>query len=126
MNTDSQRDIENQAVSALNESIKHFDGATLSKLNQARHHALSKTRQSTALFKARWLPMGGLITATTMAVYLALPFLSTSTPQNNSPGSIEFAVATNSIDLDILDELEFIYWLEEQDGEVMEDSDHVI
>jgi len=109
-----------QARSALDESARSLDAATLSRLNQARHAALAQRRSR----PPRWLLPAGLASASVL-------LLAVFTWHGYRPdvGSAEFplsAKSASSSDIDLVSsddgpefyqDLEFYAWLDAQDAD---------
>lgn len=101
---------------ALNESCEHFDAGTLSRLRQAREHALSEATKP-SLWQKFKIPVTALATATT-AIFVAFFYLGqpTSIPNlHSSFDDIEILMSEESPDF--YKDLDFYAWLaEEQDS----------
>jgi hypothetical protein len=95
--------------SALDEGAAQLDGATRSRLAQARAHALESRRSAWR----RWLPAGGAVFASVLA---ALVWLGQPAPQpgNHFGGVADLELLTSSDDLELYRELDFYRWLEEE------------
>ncbi len=107
-----------KAVSeTLQEKTDNLDAATLSRLNQARQQALHDAQGQR---RGRWIP-GGVAAAAAMLALListghrtpppAQPLLSQPLP--------ELTILSSDESLEMLQELEFFVWLDEElsDGE---------
>jgi len=110
---------------ALDRRVEALDGATLSRLNQARHLALAKkTGMRRWGFSIGWVPVGSFAAGLT-AIVVWLGGASGTVPQvvNLEPaasGSVELTVsrdagelsgAGDELELIPLEELEFVGWL---------------
>ncbi len=93
----------------LDESLTHIDGATLSRLTQARHAALE---QAVVRPYLRWrAPLGGLAGAAVLSLAL---FVGINAPQVESPSLAvaDFEMLASVEGPDLYDNLEFYQWLE--------------
>ena len=109
MNDNKDR-FEQDARRILNQSLEELDGATLSRLNQARQRALAiRSRHTSRLLLWGSLPAGAL------AILLALLFWpAVPVPQINEPdlGDLHILTATEPLDF-YQDDMEFYEWLSE-------------
>lgn len=99
----------------LDEGAESLDDATLVRLQHARRQALrqggqQRGRPITAGWIARWIPATGLAAA--MAVLVATT-LWMAIPQMDLPSVEEIELLTSNENLELLDELEFYQWLDE-------------
>lgn len=106
-------DIEERARAVFDESLERIDGATRSRLTQARHAALAELERPRARL-ASWLPAAALAGAAVLAVVL---WLQPGRPgQPSAPvlaGSAveDLELLTAGDDLDMLEEdVEFYAW----------------
>lgn len=89
----------------LNDSVDSLDARTLSKLNQARHHAIEQKTQA----RSNWTISGAF--AGILVIITAGWLINTQMPvqqENNLNAGYD--------DIELIDDLEFISWLAEQDG----------
>lgn len=109
-----QNDLETGSRAAYRDSLAEIDGATQSRLTQARHRALDELPKRRRLIGWGWVPAGAAAAAVVMAWLLVSP----------GPGLEVERVATTPDDLEILlgedelemiDELEFYAWIDELD-----------
>jgi hypothetical protein len=125
---DSELDFERRSKALFDGSVAALDGATRSRLTQARYRALAQRAARTRGFRWALLPAGA-VAAALMAWWL-VPVV-----QPPSAGGGAQQVATASLgdleillaeeDLEMLDEdLDFYGWLEEQ-PEFVDASDNV-
>lgn len=107
------------AKASLERSVDNIDGATLSRLRQARHAAMQQ-RETPVL--ATWL-RPALASAFTVC---ALAILLTMLPNRKADDDLlanaealqqmdDFQLLSNGEDLDMIQDLEFYEWLEQQD-----------
>ena len=109
---DRNRNIKDKARSVFDQSVARIDGATRSRLTQARHAAVAELRRP-AFRPASWLPAAAAAAAAVLAVMLWT---------QPGPGSVpapvlaaapvdDFEWITLGEDLDLLDEdVEFYAW----------------
>lgn len=99
---------------ALDEGAETLDDATLARLQHARRQALQQGGQQRGPIStgwiARWIPATGLAAA--MAVLVATT-LWMAIPQMDLPSVEEIELLTSNENLELLDELEFYQWLDE-------------
>ncbi len=113
MNDRRQSEIESAARKVFEQSVGELDGATRSKLTQARHRALAELEQPPAVFG--WLPRAALATLAAAAVGVWL------FSGNGSDGELTETAAVADIEillsddeLEFYEELDFYAWLESQ------------
>jgi len=101
-----------QTRKALDESADSLDGATLSRLNQARQKALQSATKPDFLSAA--LPAGIM---TGLGVAIVTAWLLSSTPDEQAQ-QLQLAyeeqdmdMLTSDTELELLEELEFVSWL---------------
>lgn len=109
--SDNDPTLLNQVVDALDQSIDHLDGHTLSRLNQARHRALATPARS-RLYNAPWLKAGALA-----AIILALVngWMMYTTPELQTLTADDFELIMVDDDYELMQELEFFGWMIEQE-----------
>ena len=108
-------DLQNQLKQALDERARDLDGATLSRLRQARATAMAQhaSRRSRWLQPA-WLGAAGLAAVALVAVLMF--------PRLPSPGGLDgldstgeaLEIATLDVDLEVIEDLDFYEWLSDQ------------
>ena len=109
---------EEQAARRLDEHADAIDGPTLSKLHQARNHALARRGRRRAWQAATWTGAGGLAAGVLVAVMIA--------PQSPPPLPDIYADPVQqaaAMDMELMDDLEFMAWLVLEDelaGDVAE------
>lgn len=112
--SDQQTEFEEQLSQQLNDSVDQLDAATLSRLNQARHVALSKSS------KRRFaVPLWGTGVAASIAgvfmIYLSLP-IGIGIQHDLSEPLADIALYEQD-EIDLYEDLDFYEWLEvEQHG----------
>ncbi len=110
---DRDKDLESLARGVFDESVERLDGATRSRLTQARHAALAELARP-RLRLATWVPAGALAGAAVLAV-----MLWTQPGPGNAPEPAlaavpadDFEMLTMGEDLDLLDEdVGFYAWV---------------
>lgn len=100
------------AKRTFDESVERLDGPALSRLSQARHVALAAAgRRAPAAWA--WLPAGGAV-----AAVVAVAVLTGSPEQGARPalpelGEVEPEVLLGEEDMEMLEDLEFYYWMDQ-------------
>lgn len=104
---DSQNDILlNNIHNTLDESARDIDGATLSRIRQARAAAVEKAGKKTLAWRT-WLSGAA---ATACVLSLSFAFLMNSPEQELLPTEAELLYASEE-DLELYEDLEFYEWL---------------
>jgi hypothetical protein len=105
-------DFEKRAQAALRNSVDQLDGATRSRLAQARSHALAQ-REARSWFDFRYLaPAGAMAAAVLMTVlYLGRP---------DAPGGVNEAAGNALYDLELLADADAFELTQETDLEFIE------
>jgi len=96
---------------SLDISIEHLDANTLSRLNQARHHALAQAGKP-RLFNSQWLKAGAFAVLLVTVINGWL-FISTPDIQQMNTDAFELIVANE--DFELLQDLDFVAWMIEQE-----------
>ncbi len=121
MNTDNVREdraLEERTKLLFDESVSGLDAQTRSKLTRARHRALEELETSTAAagWRPQWIP-AGVIAAGVLAVIMlwqGQPAVSPETQAFDVAAVNDLEILLGDEDLDMLQELEFYAWLDEQ------------
>jgi hypothetical protein len=108
---DMGKDLQESVIESLDESIEHLDAHTLSRLNQARHHALAQAEKS-RLFGPQWLKAGAFAILLVTIINGWLFFTTSNVPQMN-PNDFEMIVANE--DFELMQELDFVAWMIEEE-----------
>jgi hypothetical protein len=115
MNDRRQSEIESAARKVFEQSVGELDGATRSKLTQARHRAMAELEQPPALFG--WLPQAALATLAAAAVGVWV----FSGSGSGSDGELtetavvaDIEILLSDDELEFYEELDFYAWLESQ------------
>lgn len=106
---DDDRQMIEQVRAALDDGVAQLDGATRSRLAQARARALQP--QHTAW--RWWLPAGGAVFASVLATALWLG-QPASLPGNGFDSVTDFELLTAAEPLELYEQLDFYQWLEEE------------
>ncbi len=109
-NNDIQNDeLLNNIHKTLDESARDIDGATLSRIRQARAAAVEKAAVKTFAWKT-WLS-GALATASVLALSFVLVLQSPE--QEMLPQEDDELLYASEEDLELYEDLEFYEWLED-------------
>ena len=111
----SEQDFLNQVRAALDDSAARLDAATVSRLNRARQRALDQGLAR----RTRWVwPTLALATAASLTLALGLllhtPEVAAPLPPTAATESLDFELLAGSEDLELIENLEFYAWLEQQ------------
>lgn len=104
--------LEDYSRRLFRDSLESMDGATRSRLTQARHRALDELNTARR-WRSGWLPAGA-VAASVLAVWLIVGV------QPDGPGQQQLVVDDGmellfgDEELDMLEDLEFYAWLDEQ------------
>ena len=124
-NVMKNRELEKRTKRIFDESVSALDAATLSKLTQARYKALEQLEKNSAITsRSRWIPA----CAVAVGAFVVMVFW-----QGQPPGVSEVqtfdVVALSDLEillgdeeLDMIQELEFYAWLDEQEEIVPADG----
>jgi len=94
----------------LNESLEDFDGATLSRLNQARHRALAaRSGRKTRLVLWGSIPAAGLVVLLLLLFQPLAPIPRVTEPDLSD---LQIMTATESLDF-YQEDMEFYEWMTE-------------
>ncbi len=106
---DDDRQLIEQVRATLDEGVANLDGATRSRLAQARSRALAPRRR----MRLWWLPAGGAVFASVLAAVLWLG-QPVPLPGNGFNGATDFELLTSTDSLELYQDLDFYHWLEEE------------
>ena len=109
--TDVNKVLQKVVIESLDNSIEHLDAYTLSRLNQARQHALDQAEKP-RWFNPQWLKAGAFAVLLVTVINGWL-FLSTSNIQQMNTYDFELIVASE--DFELLQDLDFVAWMIEQE-----------
>ena len=128
-NVSKDRDFEERTKLLFEQSVAALDGQTRSKLTQARYRALQELSERTRPAWSRsWLPAGAVVAA--VALMGLMLWQGRMEPLNDSDFDVaavtDLEILLGEEELDMIEELEFYAWLEEQaeltSGEIVEDG----
>ncbi|OUR63644.1 hypothetical protein A9Q79_09915 [Methylophaga sp. 42_25_T18] len=107
--TNKQTEFESQLKYHLNESVEHIDAANLSRLNQARHAALSKNSKQRFAFPI-WSTGVAASVAGIFMIYLSLPIGIGIQHEMTDP--LASIALYEHDEIDLYEDLDFYEWLE--------------
>jgi len=120
MNTDNVREdraFEERTKLLFDESVAGLDAATRSKLTRARHRALEELEASAPVgWRPQWIP-AGVVAAVLVGVLLlwqGQPAVSPDGQAFDVAALSDLEILLGEEDLDMIQELEFYAWLDEQ------------
>jgi hypothetical protein len=106
-----------KAKALFDESVDSLDAATLSRLNQGRHRALAELQRANPIGPSlRWLPATGIAAVALLAVMVMRGSDGVDVIEAPVTAS-DFEMLLEEDSLDMLEELEFYFWLEATDLE---------
>jgi len=127
-NVNMDREFEERTKRLFDESVAALDGETRSKLTQARYRALEelKPRRQT-LWSRALVPVGAAAVVATLTVMLWQgQILSVDDGNFDVAAVTDLEILLSEEELDMIEELEFYAWLEEQveltEGQIVEDG----
>jgi hypothetical protein len=103
---------ETRITRALDEEVARLDGATRSRLRQARARALDSMARRPAQHARWWLPAGAALASIFLAVVLWRDQSEPFTAQLVAPTDFELLSAEESLEL--YQDLDFYLWLERE------------
>ncbi len=127
-NVRTDREFEERTKLLFDESVGALDGETRSKLTQARYRALEELAPRRQAAWARALvPVGAAAVVATLTVML---WQGQSSPVDEAGFDVaavsDLEILLSEEELDMIEELEFYAWLEEQveltEGQIVEDG----
>ena len=120
MNTDNvseDRALEERTKLLFDESVASLDAQTRSKLTRARYRALEELEASApAGWRQQWMPAGVVAVGVLAVIMLwqGQPAVSPETQAFDVAALNDLEILLGDEDLDMLQELEFYAWLDEQ------------
>ena len=110
----NNNNFENTVKHQLDSSVNDLDAATLSKLNQARQHALSHSNKISRSYSS-WIT--GIFASAVMAVLIitVIPISQQQALPSLTAEQMELLVISDD-ELDLYKELEFYQWLDDTNG----------
>lgn len=107
----------------LDESVTELDGATLSRLAQARNRALERRAGRARLWRPLSMTaMGAAMAAVVLALFVTLR--PGGEPDTALVADLELVTAEESVEF--FEDMEFYEWLAEEDGPVVSGSGAVV
>lgn len=104
-----------RAKARFDESVERLDGATLSRLNRARHAALANRRERPVLAGRGLLPVTACAAAAVaVALLVRTPEPATLPLTGSAEQDAEFLFGEDN--LEMFENLEFYFWMEEFNG----------
>lgn len=107
-------ELETRAKELYDAGVAGLDGATRSRLAQARARALESARQRRPFVPGRWWLPAGAVAAAVLAAVLVLEAPQAPAPAVELTALGDLDILLGDEDLELLEELEFYAWLEEQ------------
>lgn len=99
-------------VDSLDTSIEHLDASTLSRLNQARQHALAHADRP-SLLNTQWLKAGAFAL---LLVTIFNGWLFVSGPDMEQIDTDNFELIIANEDYELIRELDFVAWMIEEEN----------
>ena len=127
-NVREDRDFEERMKLLFDQSVASLDGATRSKLAQARYRALEELgKRPQPTWSRSWLPAGAMAAVALMSVMLWQGQMEPVADDGFDVAAVtDLEILLSEEELDMIEELEFYAWLEEQpeltSGEIVEDG----
>lgn len=115
-NVKADRELEERAKLLFDESVSALDARTRSKLTQARYRALEELDKTAPAWTSRWLPAGA-VAAGILAVMVLWQGSPPGVPDAgdfNVAATTDLEILMGSEELEMIEELEFYAWLDEQ------------
>lgn len=120
---DSQTPFERRSKTAFDESVDNLSGEIRSRLTQARHRALEEAA-APRVTRRLWLPAAGLTAAAVAAVVVITPRVTQERGMPESFASEDLAMLLNDDDLELIENMDFYAWVEDNlDATAMETDD---
>ncbi len=106
--------LERNTKALFDDSIAKTDGATLSRLTQARHRALAELKTRAPSWQTRWLPAGATAVAAAVLLTVMMGRLPDTETEFSTAAATDLEMLLSTDDLELIEELEFYAWLDEQ------------
>lgn len=110
---------EKKAAELLDESVDRLDGATLSKLHQARSRALEAKPKSAWWGWQAWTGAGAVTASVALVVVLVQPVQQTPALPAIYEDPVQQATAE---ELELMDDLDFVAWLVLEESELVDET----
>ena len=127
-NVKKDRDFEERTKLLFDRSVAALDGQTRSKLTQARYRALDElAERARPAWSRSWLPAGAAAAVALLSLMLWQGQMAPLTEGGFDVTAVaDLDILLGEEELDMIEELEFYAWLEEQveltSGEIVEDG----
>jgi len=127
-NVRKDRDFEERTKLLFERSVAALDGRTRSKLTQARYRALDElAKRARPAWSRSWLPAGAVAAVALLSLMLWQGQMDPLTDGGFDVAAVaDLEILLGEEALDMIEELEFYAWLEEQveltSGEIVEDG----
>ncbi len=127
-NVRKDRDFEERTKLLFERSVAALDGQTRSKLTQARYRALDEVaKRPRPAWSRSWLPAGAVAAVALLSLMLWQGQMDPLTDGGFDVAAVaDLEILLGEEALDMIEELEFYAWLEEQveltSGEIVEDG----
>ncbi len=105
--------LDNQVRHALNVSLETISPRQQAQLNAARRKALASRSASARPAWQGWMGATGLATSCLIALLVLWP--ATNTPTLDGFADVLPLLELETDEVELIEELEFVYWLQEQD-----------
>jgi hypothetical protein len=109
--TDMNSDLHESVIESLDQSIEHLDAHTLSRLNQARHRALSQLDKP-RLLNPQWVKAGTFAVLLVTAINGWLLLRNSNIQQMYTD---DFEMIVTSEDYELVQDLDFVAWMIEEE-----------
>lgn len=122
------REFEERTKLLFDDSVAALDGETRSKLTQARYRALDELKDKRKpVWSGSWLPAGAAAAVAVVSVMLWQGKVDPVSDDGFDVAAVtDLEILLGEEELDMVEELEFYAWLEEQaemtSGQILEDS----
>ena len=111
---DGRSGLERSTKTVFDETVARTDGATRSRLNQARNRAMAELDAPRPGWAGAWLPAGAATAAGLVLLVLMLGRLPDSDTALAPTVATDLEILLETDDLELIEELEFYAWLDEQ------------
>ncbi len=112
---DTNDSLTQKITQSLNQQVEALDAATLSRLQQARTHALEQKRTQ-EFTQPQMMWAGGLVTFTTLSIILILMWPKPhELAPTLTPDITDIALLIDDESIDFYEDLDFYIWLEQKE-----------
>jgi len=113
--------LEDKTRNVFQQSVVGTDGATSSRLNRARQRALAELPSRPPAWQRHWLPAGAVAAMGAVLLVIFMGRVPDTGPGLATEVATDLEILLDTEDLELIQELEFYAWLDEQ-PELREDS----